>query len=128
MQPTEALRIVGYLAGLSNGWTDDSIAIYAKEIETLQSYEVALAAAQVVMRSWKETWKPPIATIIQAYNQEKQRKPVVPRFEVTQGSVVPPAQGIEIARAAYIEECARQGRQPNHQIFDTWARRIASNC
>lgn len=127
MQQTEALKLVGYLAGLSNGWTDDSIAMYAAELSQLDNYDQALAACQTVMRTWKETWKPPIGILLQAYNQEKQRKPWTPKPELGRGPVIPVGEGLKIAWKAYADECGRQGREPNRQIFHRWAKQFGQD-
>jgi hypothetical protein len=125
MQQTDALRIVGYLAGLSSGWSDDSIALYAAEVEMLDDYDTALHAAQTVMRSWKDTRRPPVALVLESYNAEKQRRDrEVNRSAIGRGSVMPVDQGLAVAWRAYAEECNKQGRQPNRPMFAGWARSV----
>ena len=116
---------MGYLAGLSQGWTDDSVAMYAAEIEALDDYEAALAGAQTVMRSWKDTRRPPLALLIDAYNAEKRRRDEsLNRFAVGQGRVVPVEQGLIIAWREYASQCKAEGREPNRQMFAGWAKRV----
>jgi hypothetical protein len=127
MQQTDALKIVGYLAGLSQGWTDDSIAMYALEVEALADYDSALAAAQSVMRSWKETRRPPLALIVEAYRLERNRRDSeVRQFAVGRGSTVPISEGLGIAWLGYESECAKQGRKPNRAMFAGWAKRVGA--
>jgi hypothetical protein len=125
MQQTDALRIVGYLAGLSSGWSDDSIALYAAEIECLDDYDAGLHAAQTVMRSWKDTRRPPVALILDAYQAEKQRRDrEVNRFAIGRGVVMPVDEGLAVAWRAYVAECQMQGREPNRPMFAGWARSV----
>jgi hypothetical protein len=127
MQSSESLKIVGYLAGLSSGWNDDSVALYAAEIESLDDYDAALAAAQTVMRSWKDTRRPPIGVILDAYNAEKQRRDRdVTRFAIGRGVVMPVAEGLAVAWRAYVAECQMQGREPNRPMFAGWARSVGA--
>jgi hypothetical protein len=127
MQSSESLKIVGYLAGLSSGWSDDSVALYAAEIEMLDDYDAGLHAAQTVMRSWKDTRRPPVALVLDAYNTEKQRRDrEVNRFAIGRGVVMPLAEGLAVAWRAYAAECAQQGREPNRQMFAGWAKRVGA--
>jgi len=127
MQSSESLKIVGYLAGLSSGWSDDSVALYAAEIEMLDDYDTALHAAQTVMRSWKDTRRPPVALVLEAYNAEKQRRDrEVNRFAIGRGVVMPIDQGLAVAWRAYVAECQMQGREPNRQVFVGWARSVGA--
>lgn len=128
MRSTESLRIVGYLAGLTSGWTDDSIALYAAEIEQLDDYDIGLAAAQQLMRSWKETWRPPLATFLEAYRAEHRRvanSTGVPQLGRRQ-DIMPVEEGLKVAWDAYNAECVRQGREPNKPMFTGWARKVGA--
>lgn len=119
---------MGYLAGLTSGWSDDSIALYAAEIEQLDDYEVGLGAAQQLMRSWKESWRPPLATFLEAYRAEHRRvlnSVGQPQLGGRQ-NVMPVLEGLKVAWDAYNAECVRQGREPNKPIFNSWARKVAS--
>lgn len=127
MQQTEALKIVGYLAGLSTGWTDDSIAIYAAEIECLDDFDAALAAAQTVMRNWKDTRKPPIAMVLDAYRAERTRREQdTRRFALGRAQTVSVEEGLVFAWRGYVEECRSQGREPNRAMFAGWAKRVGA--
>lgn len=118
---------MGYLAGLSQGWTDDSIAMYALEVEALADYDSALAAAQSVMRSWKETRRPPLALIVEAYRLERNRRDSeVRQFAIGRDTVVPVAKGLGVAWSAYASECESQGRQPNRAMFAAWAKKVGA--
>lgn len=118
---------MGYLAGLSQGWTDDSIAMYALEIEALADYDSALAAAQSVMRSWKETRRPPIALIVEAYRLERNRREADARQpSLGRGSIITISQGLRVAWTAYVAECESQGRKPNRPMFSGWAKRVGA--
>lgn len=127
MQTADALQIVGYLAGLSPGWTDDTITLYAAELETLDDFDACIAAARTVMRSWTKTTRPPLATIIDAYNTEKARRDAdARRFALGTSKSIPVSEGLKIAWAAYVEERQRQGLEPNRRIFENWAKAATS--
>ena len=125
-QQTDALKIVGYLAGLSPGWTDDAIALYAAEIGELHDVDAALAAAQSVMRSWRETRRPPLALIIDGYRAEKARRDDAGRTQIGRGPVLSLEEGLKVAWVAYALECREQGREPNRQMFSGWAKRVGA--
>lgn len=117
---------MGYLAGLSPGWTDDTITLYAAELETLDDYDAALEAARIVMRSWSKTVRPPLGTILDAYRIEKGRRDAdARRFALGSAKAIPVADGLKIAWQAYRDECARQGRDPNERTFAGWAQAVS---
>jgi hypothetical protein len=93
----------------------------------LDDYDTALHAAQIVMRSWKDTRRPPVALVLDAYQTEKQRRDQeVNRFAIGRGVVMPIDQGLAVAWRAYVAECQMQGREPNRQVFVGWARSVGA--
>jgi hypothetical protein len=131
----EAAQALGILVGGTQGWNDEAVAIYLQQLVNVNDPDALLRTCQHILTVHTDPGRPSLARILDRYRyeetQNQRRKPPAPPEMKQLGAhtrAIPPLEGIEIARAAYQDECARQGRQPNHQIFDTWARRIASNC
>lgn len=84
-------------------------------------------SAQSVMRSWKETRRPPIALIVEAYRLERNRREADARQpSLGRGSIIPISQGLGVAWLSYESECNSQGRKPNRAMFAGWAKRVGA--
>lgn len=123
MGDEKAARIIGLLVGGTTGWTDDAVLAYVTEIRTHSDPDAMLAAVRQIMRTWTEARRPPLALILEGYRSELARRQPPPERTIS-GRRVPPSEGIEIARRAYEAECRREGREPNHRLFDRLATSI----
>lgn len=124
MTSDQAAMLVGFLVAGTTGWNDDSVVVYIDEIQKHNDYEAMGAAVRNVVRTWTEARRPPISTVLDAYRSELSRRQV-PRAAITGGGrLVPVADGIEIARKAYEQECQRLGRKPDLAKFDRITERL----
>ena len=129
----QAAQALGILVGGTQGWNDEAVAIYLQQLATLDDVQALTNACHHILATHDQPGRPSLARILDRYRyeetQNKLRKPTPPREQKQLGAhirVLPPLEGIETARQAYEDECARQGRKPNGIIFDQWARRITN--
>ena len=130
----QAAQALGILVGGTQGWNDEAVAIYLQQLVTVNDPEALTNACHHILTNHTDPGRPSLARILDRYRyeetQNKLRKPPSrePK-EVVAGHirVLPPLEGIETARQAYEDECARQGRKPNGIIFDQWARRLTNH-
>ena len=52
MDRDRAIALVGYLVASTTGWNDDSVLVYAAEVEKLSRPDVAATAIQTLARNW----------------------------------------------------------------------------
>lgn len=122
----EAMRAAGYLVAMTTGWTDETVELYTAELMQLQDPEIAYAAVRAITTTDSETFRPSMGRIRSEYDAIARRRaadalarrPALPASK----QLVPPAEGYRIAWAAYEAECIEQGRQPNREVFASWAR------
>jgi len=117
MDRDRAIALVGYLVASTTGWNDDSVLVYAREIEKLSNAEVAATAIQRLATSWTEARRPPVAEVLNVYRRELARVQSAPA-QIGPGKAIPPGRGIEIAREAYEAERRRLGKPVNMKRFD----------
>lgn len=127
----QAAQALGILVGGTQGWNDEAVAIYLDQLCQLNDPEALLKTCQHILTVHTDPGRPSVARILDRYRYEEtqnQRRKPQPAPEMKQLNahtrIIPPSEGIEIARAAYNEECARQNRPANTIIFDLWARSI----
>lgn len=125
MTENEAYALVGALAAAgSGGWTDESIELYMSELEAWDDVAAAQAAVTYLVRSWTDTWRPSLGVITEYYRMERDRN-TRQREETAQPAVterIPTfAEGVEIARQAYHQQCYLRGRTPDEDFFLAWA-------
>lgn len=118
MDREQATMAVGYLCAGTTGWNDEAVLVYVAEFEKLRDVEALQAAVNHIVSTWREARRPPVATVLDAYRSEMSRRQTVPSLSAGRHRVVPPSEGVEIARRAYAEECRRLGREPNFDRFD----------
>ena len=127
----EAAQALGILVGGTQGWNDEAVAIYLQQLVNVNDADALLRTCQHILTVHTDPGRPSLARILDRYRyeetQNQRRKPPAPP-EMKQLNahtrIIPPLEGIEIARTAYQDECAKQSRQPNTLIFDLWARSI----
>jgi len=104
------------LAGVTTGWTDASIEGYVAELAKLSHPEALRSACHKISLTWSEARRPPLSQIINLYHGEMLRmeRPALPSRDRT----IPPRQGVEVARDAYVKECKRVGQRVNMDLFD----------
>jgi len=124
MDRDRAIALVGYLVASTTGWNDDSVLVYAAEVEKLSRPDVAATAIQTLARNWTEARRPPIAEVLDAYRRELSRSQPAPR-EIGPGKTVEFVRGVEIARQAYEAERRRLGLPIKSDRFDRWVASIA---
>jgi len=111
---------LGNLAAVTTGWNDQAIEQYARDLVGLDDGEVLLEACRTIGRTWNESRRPPLADIRTMYRrlaERKQQQEALNR-RALQGGYLPPAQGVKVARDAYVAECRKQNREPNLTYFD----------
>lgn len=126
MTPDQATMIVGVLVAGTTGWNDDTVLVYIDEIKQHSDADAMATAARTVVRTWSEARRPPISVILDAYRSELSRRQPA-RSALTGGGsrIVPPSEGIPLARAAYESECRRLGRDPDFDRFDRIIQRLS---
>lgn len=127
----QAAQALGILVGGTQGWNDEAVAIYLDQLCQLNDPEALLKTCQHILTVHTDPGRPSVARILDRYRYEEtqnQRRKPQPAPEMKQlgahTQTIPPLEGIEIARAAYEDECARQNRPANSIIFDQWARSL----
>ena len=121
MDKERATMLCGYLVGATTGWNDEAVTIYVSEFEKLNDVDALGTALQNIARSWKEPRRPPIATILDQHRTELSRRSSAhTALPTTKGKQVMFSDGVEIARAAYEQECRRLGNKPDVNKFDRW--------
>lgn len=124
MSPHDAENLVGYLAGVTNGWDDASANLYADEFERWEDPAALKSAIDGVLVNATNTYRPALGKIREAYLAERRRRDSIATGEL------PPApdrfptfeEGVEIAKAAYHAECYRRGTESNDTHFARWLR------
>lgn len=143
MNETDAYNALSILIAGTTGWTDadQSVDLYAAEFMMLGDPVALRRACSTVARTWTEGRRPPLRTVIDTYQAELRRQPPPPDRQLAEGAyeqdrdvgrvlsrtVVPEmAEGIEIAREAFVAQCERDGKDPAKRmhIFDTWVATI----
>jgi hypothetical protein len=125
MSPEDSIRTVGYLVAMTTGWNDETVEIYHAELQSLRDPDVALAAVRSICSTELETFRPSIGKILAEYERIQRRRAedeAARRPKLAARQLVPPAEGYRIAWNAYLGECEAQGRKPNRQLFESWAR------
>jgi hypothetical protein len=120
MDRDRAIALVGYLVASTTGWNDDSVLVYAAEIEKLSRPDIAATAVQRVATTWTEARRPPIAVILDAYRVELAKVGGEPSRQLTRGQPCSLVDGVRIAREAYEAERRRLGLPVNMAAFDRW--------
>ena len=126
----EAAQALGILVGGTQGWNDEAVAIYLQQLVNVNDPDALLRTCHHILTVHTDPGRPSLARILDRYRyeetQNQRRKPPAPEMKQLNAHtrIIPPAEGIEIARTAYQNECAKQNRQPNTLIFDIWARSI----
>jgi hypothetical protein len=116
---------IGYLVGATTGWNDEAVVIYINEVESLTDPDALNVAVRHVVKTWSEARRPPVSILLDAYRMELARKTTsTPALATGRQRVVPFAEGIDICRRAYEDECRRLGRQPNDKLFARITERI----
>jgi hypothetical protein len=130
MTELEAAQALSILVGGTQGWNDEAVALYLTELVKLDQPQALIAACQQILTSHDTPGRPSLARILDVYKHEnwKQQavKPTQTQLERADRNIriISPAEGINIARQAYEDECGRQGKTANGIIFDVWARKI----
>jgi hypothetical protein len=116
MQIEQATAALGALAGVTTGWNDSSVEGYLIELVKLENPEALMAACHRLSVTWEEARRPPLAAITNLYHREAMRleAPALPSRQRT----IPPRQGVEVARDAYVKECRRIGQRVDMDHFD----------
>lgn len=121
MNTEDATKAVGYLVGGTTGWNDEAVVIYVAELKQLSDPQALNAAIMHLVQTWREARRPPVATVLDAYRAELSKRQPAPKQLNAGGQTVSVAEGIEIARKAYEQECQRLGREPNLNKFSRMA-------
>ena len=116
MDVEQAMTALGDLVAVTTGWNDASVQGYADELVKLENGEALKRACRKLSVTWEEARRPPLSAIINLYHSEALRleQPALPGRE----RPIPPRQGVEVARQAYVAECKRLGRRPDMDRFD----------
>lgn len=107
---------LGNLVAVTTGWNDASVEGYATELAQLDNPEALRRACHKLSLTWEEARRPSLAAIRNLYHSEALRleAPAIPSPNRT----IPPRQGVEVAREAYVKECKRIGKRADMELFD----------
>ena len=110
------MAALGRLAAVTTGWNDTSIEGYATTLAELDNPRALQKACERLATTWTEARRPPLAVIMNGYHAEALRleRPGLPNRE----RPIPPRQGVEVAREAYVGECKRLGKRADMDWFD----------
>lgn len=125
MTSEEALTLLGLLVGATTGWdhaADSTFDEYQRQFEMLDSAAAGHAAVQAVVKTWDRPVRPPWAAVYREYLAACRRE-IMDHKQLpgTDGLIVSPAEGRQIAARAYAAHCRRVGREPNWAYFDRMA-------
>lgn len=116
MNAHDAMTALGDLVAVTTGWNDASVQGYADELVKLDNGEALKRACRTLAATWEEARRPPLATITNLYHREALR--MQPAALPGRSRVIPPRQGVEVARDAYVGERRRLGLPVNMDRFD----------
>jgi len=107
---------LGNLVAVTTGWNDASVEGYANELTQLDNAEALRRACHKLSVTWEEARRPSLAAIRNLYHSEAMRleAPTLP----SRDRAIPPRQGVEVARDAYVKECRRIGKRADMDLFD----------
>lgn len=117
MQRSDAIRLVGLLAGAGHGWTDAHVEIYADELQQLDDALAAEDAVRRIIRTWDKPVRVPVATIIAEYRRDADRRATERRVLGRPENVVSVQEGIRLAWDSYRKACMLDGKEPNPSLF-----------
>jgi|KBSMisStaDraftv2_1062788.scaffolds.fasta_scaffold282621_2 hypothetical protein len=120
MKYNEAMACLGVVVGTTNGWSDDKIISYAKQMQKWPDLSAVREACQMVADNWTRASAPPLGALREEYlNVLRRRAMEAPSnvFPIGRGACSA-AEGRQIAANAYAEECKRLGREPTWGFFD----------
>lgn len=121
MKYNEAVACLGVLVGATSGWTDDRVGVYAERIKTWPDARAVREACQLVADTWTGYRTPPLGVIREAYLGVMRRKSMEAGsnvYALPTSAVIHVSEGRVVAANGYVEECRRQGREPNWPFFD----------
>lgn len=125
MKREEATAGIAYLVAATQGWDNEAVEVYIFECMRFHDPGAFVAAMRNLALHWSRPGRPMMYDVNVAYqteirNQEMART-MIPE---TTGPILSLEEGVEVARAAYHEECRRQGRNGSNDIFDSWVQTL----
>ena len=115
-------RLTAAFPRLAEGNPKQRIAVWHEAFETFDFPTMMLAAREVIRHGLNT---PTIAFVAEAYAAIRHRQQMeVPRIETGEW-ILSPVEGMRRAWEAYVKECGRRGREPNHSIFEKWIGGVA---
>jgi hypothetical protein len=101
---------------MTNGWTDEAVAMFAEEFECLADPVALDAVVSAFLRSATDTFRPALGTIVDAYRAEVVRRQTSRALPPGPGDgVFPWRQGIQTMLENYRAEMIKRGKVPNDQ-------------
>ena len=120
MQRSDAIRLVGLLAGAGHRWTDAHVEIYADEMQQLEDAQAAEDAVRRIIRTWDKPVRVPVATIHSEYRRDADRRATERRVLGRPENIVDFDTGIRLAWEAYRKAAMMDGKEPNRALFYRW--------
>ena len=123
----QAAQALGMLVGGTQGWNDEAVAVYLSQLVQVDDADALLRACHHILRTHSDPGRPSIARILDRYRHEyTQQQPAPASRQVGSRhlAVIPVEEGLRVAWDAYVDECCKQGKQPNKPMFAGWARRV----
>jgi hypothetical protein len=112
MTHDHAQQILGILVGGTGGWnsaSDETLAIYAEQISTLEHFDIAAQAVYEIIGTWTDARRPPVAVVYAAYRSEARREAMTtPQLTGGSSQIITAAEGRRAAAFAYAKECAKR--------------------
>lgn len=117
MTYNEAMSCLGQVVGTTNGWSNDSINVYAKRMTGWHDLPAAREACKEIADTWTRASQPPFGVLQETYQSVMRRNASGNVRPIMTANVVSVREGREIAAKAYAQECKRLGKEPNEQLF-----------
>lgn len=121
MKYNDAMSCIGVVVGTTNGWSDDKIMAYARQIQKWPDESAVREACQEIADNWTRASAPPLGAIREAYLAVLRRRAMDQPTNVIalpRSGVMPVSEGRQVAANAYAAECQRLGREPKWEFFD----------
>lgn len=128
----QAAHALGILVGGTTGWNDEAVTIYLTQLVQLDDAYALLQACTHILQTHTDLARPSLGKILDRYRYEyttsrqHQPKPLPSAAGIKTLKVIAPSDGLPKAWDAYKAECEKQGRSPNVQLFNSWARQVGA--
>ena len=125
----QAAQALGLLVGGTQGWNDEAVAVYLSQLVQVDDADALHRACLHILKTHADPGRPSMARILDRYRYEYGQRPAAAtsrQIGARHLAIMPVEEGLRVAWDAYVDECQKQGKQPNKPMFAGWARRVGA--